>query len=168
MRKKSNRAEEDFDDDDDDDDDDEPPMRGGKAGPSRALVNRTRGNRGDSDDEMVKLPRYSAMFPDQLSRHDFHGLQRVFGGTPLLIESWCERGKLVWDNVQGRPSFHKLLALFPEKEAAWEDWQETGDYVRRRQQDLIIQREARMEVVAERLEGLRIAREVAHMRRYGW
>lgn len=166
VRKKSARAEEDF--DDDDDDDDEPPMRGGKARPSRALAIRNRGTRGDSEDEMVKLPHYRAMFPGQLSAHDFHGLQRVFGGTSLLIESWCERSKLVWDNVQGRPSFHKLLAMFPEKEAAWEDWQETGDYVRRRRYDITMEREARREEVAERLESFRIAREVAHMRRYGW
>ncbi|KAA6415708.1 MAG: hypothetical protein FRX48_00426 [Lasallia pustulata] len=185
--RKSNR----FEDDDHDD--------AGRAGPSRALVPRAKGNRharddDDDDTDTIVVSRYEPIIPEGIPPYLFRGLMEVFQVPPVRVEAWCARGKILWDVGEKRPSFHKLLATFPDKKAAWEDWCDAEGFIQQRHYEVQMERHAiiedarerrmearerRMEARAEVLARLREMRleneersawldEGREMRRYGW
>ena len=155
---------------------DEPPSRGGRAGNSRALTVRSKANtKGGEEDEVVTVSRYEPFHHSALSDHDYHGLVEVFHATEFQIASWCQRQKIVWDIAKKRPSFDKLLATYPDKKAAWEDWQESEDFAKRQAYLMEMEMQADMNERNERHERrmrMRRARRAQHNatleRQYSW
>ena len=130
--------------------DDEPPRGGSKAGSSRALTTRNKGNWRVDDEETIQVARFSRMPVDRLSNYDLEGLIEVFNVTAHRVESWCANQKITWDVVKDRPNFKKIVEMFPEKKAQWEDWQESELFYAQREAEA--EEEARFQAmrVAER------------------
>ena len=160
VRPKSNRY-----DDDDDNNNNQP-------GPSRALVPRPKGNRrarddDDDDTDTIVVSRYEPIFPEGIPPYLFEGLMEVFQVPPVRVEAWCARGKILWDVGEKRPSFHKLLATFPDKKAAWEDWCEAEGFIQQRHYEEYQAQIERHELVEDMME-MRRAEAIARLDEVDW
>ncbi|MCJ1246918.1 hypothetical protein MMC30_004129 [Trapelia coarctata] len=79
----------------------------------------------DEDDERITVERYRNVDIQELSEDMIGSIQGIFSISSVKLESFCERGKIRYDNKTSKLNLDKLFPCFPDYvRSRWEDVQE--------------------------------------------